>query len=321
MSMLVNRTPIKIGTRGSPLALYQAHAVAKTLSSSDIEIGSPESFEIVEIQTSGDKIQDRRLSELGGKALFTKEIERALVSGEIDLAVHSAKDVDTVLSPGTVLACVLPRADRREAFISAKYDSIAALPLGAPVGTVSLRRQSQLLRIRPDLNVVMLRGNVATRLRRVAEGQVDATFLAAAGLKRLGLENEITAILETSIMMPAAGQGAIVVQARADDRDLLPLLARVSNPISAAEVRAERAVLAQLGGSCDTPIAVMAVGAFGGDLTLTAKILRPDGTEEWRASAAGKLADAVRLGNDVGSSLARQCDPNLLIQISGTTTG
>lgn len=319
--MPVNRLPLKIGTRGSPLALYQAHTVAAALRGSDPALDREDAFEIVVIRTSGDRIQNRRLAEIGGKALFTQEIERALAAGDIDLAVHSAKDVETELMPGSVLAAILPRADRRDALIAPRFGSIAALPPGGVVGTASLRRQAQLLRLRPDLDVVLFRGNVETRLRKLAEGQVDATFLAAAGLQRLGRAEAITALLEPAEMMPAAGQGAITVQARESNPALLAALAAISHPVSAAEVRAERAVLASLGGSCDTPVGVMAVADADGSLAINAVILRPDGSSEWREAASGSMADAESLGTQVGTSLAKQCDPDLLTPASAVSTG
>ena len=319
--MPVNRLPLKIGTRGSPLALYQAQAVAAALRQTDPALDRDDAFEIVVIRTSGDRIQDRRLAEIGGKALFTQEIERALAAGDIDLAVHSAKDVETELMPGSRLAAFLPRADRRDALIAPRFGSIANLPEGGTVGTASLRRQAQLLRLRPDLKVVLFRGNVETRLRKLADDQVDATFLAAAGLQRLGKEYAITALLEPAEMMPAAGQGAIVVQARESNPALLAALEQITHGPSAAEVRAERAALASLGGSCDTPVGVMAVSSPSGGLNVSAVILRPDGSREWRASASGSMTDAESLGTEVGTSLAKQCDPDLLIPANGVSTG
>jgi hydroxymethylbilane synthase len=310
--MPVNRLPIRIGTRGSPLALWQANAVATAMRAAAPELDRNDAFEIVTIRTEGDRIQDRRLASLGGKALFTEAIERALAAGSIHLAVHSAKDLESDLAPGTLLAAVLPRADRRDALIAPRHGSIEALPRGGTVGTASLRRQAQLLRLRPDLRVVLFRGNVETRLRKLAEGAADATFLAAAGLIRLGRADAITETLAPERMLPAAGQGAIAIQARADRPDLLALLARIDHAASAAEVRAERAVLASLGGSCDTPVAAMAVGDWAGGLSVIAKILRPDGSEEWLAATAGTLDDAERLGTEVGTSLANRCDPELL---------
>lgn len=319
--MSVSHSVIKIGTRGSPLALYQAHATVAALKAADPSLDRDNAFEIVVIRTSGDRIQDRRLAEIGGKALFTQEIERALSAGEIDLAVHSAKDVETELADGTLLAAVLPRADRRDALIAPRFGSIGNLPEGGTVGTASLRRQAQLLRQRPDLKVVLFRGNVETRLQKLADGQVDATFLAAAGLLRLGKGEAITMTLSTDEMMPAAGQGAIVIQAREADAFLRSALSRIDHPASAAEVRAERAVLASLGGSCDTPVGAMAVAAPEGGLTVTAVILQPDGSMEWRSSASGSVTDAERLGKEVGTSLANQCDPVLLTPTPGASIG
>lgn len=319
--MSVSHSAIKIGTRGSPLALYQAHATVSALKASDPGLDRDDAFEIVIVRTSGDRIQDRRLAEIGGKALFTQEIERALSAGEIDLAVHSAKDVETELADGTLLAAVLPRADRRDALIAPRFGSIGNLPKGGTVGTASLRRQAQLLRQRPDLNVVLFRGNVETRLQKLADGQVDATFLAAAGLLRLGKAGAITMTLSPEEMMPAAGQGAILIQARENDASLLSALSGINHLASAAEVRAERAVLASLGGSCDTPVGAMAVAEPAGGLSVTAVILRPDGSMEWRSSASGSIADAQHLGKEVGTSLANQCDPVLLTPTPGASIG
>ncbi|MCA8930021.1 MAG: hydroxymethylbilane synthase, partial [Alphaproteobacteria bacterium] len=215
--MTAQRPPLRIGTRGSPLALFQARAVADLIARLDPHHSGSAAPEPVVIRTSGDRIQDRRLADLGGKALFTKEIERALVDGEIDLAVHSAKDVETELAAGTVLAAVLAREDVRDALIAPGCAALADLPQGAVVGTASLRRQSQLLSVRPDVRVVLLRGNVETRLAKLAQGDVHATFLAAAGLNRLGKAGHVSALLDPAEMLPAAGQGAIAVQCRADD--------------------------------------------------------------------------------------------------------
>jgi len=319
--MFVNRLPLRVGTRGSPLALFQANAVIAALKRLDPRLDNDSAFRVEIIRTAGDRVQDRRLAELGGKAMFMQEIERALTAEEIDIAVHSAKDVETDLAPGTLVAAILPREDRRDALIAPRYGSIAGLPKGGTVGTASLRRQAQLLARRPDLNVVLFRGNVETRLRKLNDGAVDATFLAAAGLKRLRREDAITAILDPAEMLPAAGQGAILVQGRADDADWLPLLDQISDPVSAAEVRAERAVLARLGGSCDTPVAVMAVAGPDSELSLTARLLRPDGSKEWHCSEAGSMTDAAQLGEAVGSSLRQRCDPDLLSATSGGTIG
>jgi len=318
--MTAKRPPLRIGTRGSPLALYQARAVAGLIARLDPHHAGEAAPEIVVIRTSGDRIQDRRLADLGGKALFTKEIERALTEGEIDLAVHSAKDVETDLAPGTVLAAVLPREDVRDALIAPGCRSLADLPRGAVVGTASLRRQSQLLRARPDVRVVLLRGNVDTRLGKLAAGEVQATFLAAAGLNRLGKAEHIDALLDPTEMLPAGGQGAIAVQARDGDMVALALLSLLNDPAAAAEVRAERALLAALGGSCYTPVAALARADVRGHLTLSARVLRPDGSELWQADGSGSWADGVILGQDLGASLKSQCDPALLIAPVGGST-
>jgi hydroxymethylbilane synthase len=315
--MFVNRLPLKIGTRGSPLALYQANAVADAMRQAEPSLRAKDAISIVVIRTTGDRVQDRRLAELGGKALFTQEIERAIAAREIDLAVHSAKDVETLLATGTTIAAIMPRGDRRDALIAPRFGSIAALPQNATVGTASLRRQAQVLRQRPDLRVVLFRGNVETRLRKLAEREVDATLLAAAGLNRLGRAEVISAILDPTEMLPAAGQGAILVQARESDAEVLAVCAEINDAPAAAKVRAERATLAALDGSCNTPVGVMAAGEPNGDLRVTAKIWRPDGTEEWHASAAGPPSAAERLGQEVGSSLSKLCDPSLLLGIPG----
>lgn len=311
--MTANRPPFRIGTRGSPLALFQARAVAAAMARTDARLSGEVAPQLNVIRTAGDRIQDRRLADLGGKALFTQEIERALTEGEIDLAVHSAKDLETGLAPGTVLAAVLPREDARDALIAPGCRSLADLPKGAVVGTASLRRQSQLLQARPDVKVQLLRGNVETRLGKLAAGEVQATFLAAAGLNRLGKAEHIDALLDPAEMLPAAGQGAIAVQCRADDMVLLALLSMVNDPAAAAEVRAERAVLAELGGSCHTPIAALARADVRGRLTISARVLRPDGSEVWQAEGSGDWAGGADLGRDLGAELKRQCDPAVLI--------
>lgn len=318
--MTAQRPPLRIGTRGSPLALVQARTVAGHLSRIDERLTGDNAPDLTVIRTSGDRIRDRRLADLGGKALFTKEIERALTEGEIDLAVHSAKDLETDLAPGTVLAAILPREDVRDALIAPGCRSLADLPHGAVVGTASLRRQSQLLQARPDVKVQLLRGNVDTRLGKLAAGEVQATFLAAAGLNRLGKARHIDALLDPAEMLPAAGQGAIAVQCRADDMVVLALLSMVNDPAAAAEVRAERALLAELGGSCHTPIAALARADVRGRLTISARVLRPDGSAVWQVEGAGTWSDGADLGRDLGAKLRRQCDPAVLIGPSDAST-
>jgi hydroxymethylbilane synthase len=300
---------IRIGTRGSPLALRQAHEVRDRLMARH---GMPESaFGIVVIRTSGDRIQDRPLSEVGGKGLFTKEIEEALLSGAIDLAVHSMKDVQTVIEPRLAIPCLLPREDVRDAFLSLKAGSLGALPRGAVVGTASLRRQAQVKRLRPDLAVVTFRGNVQTRLKKLAEGAADATLLAYAGLRRLGMEAHATAVLSPEDMLPAVGQGAIGVEIRAEDRRMRDLLQRIADAAAAVEVAAERAFLAALDGSCKTPIAGLA-RLTGDRLSFRGMILTPDGREAHETVRDGNPAEAAAMGADAAAELLARADPHFL---------
>ncbi|MEJ0074157.1 MAG: hydroxymethylbilane synthase [Alphaproteobacteria bacterium] len=295
---------IRIGTRGSPLALAQAGMVRDALAAR----GAGES-EIVTIRTSGDRIQDRPLSEAGGKGLFTKEIEEALLAGAIDLAVHSAKDMPTALPEGLMLAACLPREDVRDAFISRKAASLRDLPQGAVVGTASLRRQAMVKRLRPDLSVVPLRGNVETRLRKLEAGEVDATLLALAGLKRLGLADKATALLDVQEFLPAVGQGAITIEARADDARTRELLGKIDHADTSVALACERAFLAVLDGSCRTPIAGHAV-LDGDAISFRGVILRPDGSEAFETSRAGSRRDAEAVGADAGAELKRRAPPD-----------
>jgi hydroxymethylbilane synthase len=300
-------TQIRIGTRGSPLALAQAHMTRAALAAAH---GLSEAaLEIVVIRTSGDRIQDRPLSEAGGKGLFTKEIEEALLARAIDLAVHSAKDMPTVLPDGLMLAACLPREDVRDAFISRKADSLRALPHGAVIGTASLRRQAMVKRLRPDVSTVVLRGNVETRLRKVEAGEVDATLLALAGLKRLGLADKATALLDAEEFLPAVGQGAVTIEARIDDARTRELLAKVDHADTSVALAAERAFLAVLDGSCRTPIAGHAV-LDGDAIRFRGMILRPDGSETFEARRAGRRHDAAALGADAGAELKALAPPD-----------
>jgi hydroxymethylbilane synthase len=291
---------IRIGTRGSPLALAQAHLVRAALSRAHGL--SEEQSEIVTIRTSGDRIQDRPLSEAGGKGLFTKEIEEALLAGTIDLAVHSAKDMPTVLPDGLMLASCLPREDVRDAFISRKVASLRDLPRGAVVGTASLRRQAQVQRLRPDLLTVVLRGNVETRLRKLDAGEVDATLLALAGLRRLGLTDHATALLDIDEFLPAVGQGAVTIEARTDDARTRDLLAKIDHADTSVALACERAFLAVLDGSCRTPIAGHAT-LQGERLSFRGMILRPNGSEAFETTRTGSRRDAAALGADAGAEL------------------
>ena len=294
--------PLRIGTRGSPLALAQAEEVQARLAEAHPDLAEAGGTEIVVITTTGDRDRTRPLSEIGGKGLFTKEIEEALIAGEIDLAVHSMKDVPTWLPDGLFISTVLPREDARDALFSTAGDSLAALPSGAVVGTVSLRRQAQILAARPDLKVVPIRGNVDTRLRKLAEGQVDATLLAVAGLRRLGQAERITAALEPEEMLPAVAQGAIGLEARATDAATLERLAPLNHADSAIRVRAERACLEVLDGSCRTPIAAYA--EFEADrLRLRTLVAAPDGSQVFSAEADCAPADGEGLGRALGQQL------------------
>lgn len=303
---------IRIGTRGSPLALAQAHMVRDRIAQT--QAIAPDQIEIVAIKTTGDKIQDRPLSELGGKGLFTKEIELDLLGGQIDLAVHSMKDVPTVLPDGLVIEVLLEREDPSDAFISRIASSLSGLPQGAVVGSSSLRRQAQIKHQRPDLKVVDYRGNVETRLRKLDEGQVDATFLACAGLKRLGLAHEITAPVSPDIMLPAVAQGAIGLETRADDDRMRSLLAPLNHQDTAVCVAAERGFLAALDGSCRTPIAGLAEVDAGG-IAFRGMIISPDGQTVHQTERQGQRGQAAALGQDAGAELKRRGGPNFFRQL------
>jgi hydroxymethylbilane synthase len=298
-----NGLPLKIGTRGSPLALAQATELRARLAAAHDELAAEGAIETHIIKTSGDKFLDRPLADIGGKGLFTKEIEEALLSGAIDIAVHSMKDVPTWLPDGLEISCILPREDTRDALIGEGLSGIAALPEGARVGTASLRRRAQLLHLRPDLEIAMLRGNVATRMRKVAEGEFDATLLAAAGLKRLGHAEHIAALLAPEDMLPAPAQGAIGIECRSDDARSLAYLAPLDHGESAARIAAERALLAALDGSCRTPIAALAEIDDGDRLHLRALIAKPDGTVIHRAERSGAAADGAAMARDAGDEL------------------
>jgi hydroxymethylbilane synthase len=300
---------MRIGTRGSPLALAQAHEARRLLAAA---MGCEEArLEIVVIRTTGDRIQDRPLSEAGGKGLFTKEIDAAMLEGQIDAAVHSAKDLPTVLADGVVIAGYLPREDVRDAFISAAARALADLPRGATLGTASLRRQAQVKRLRPDIEVGLLRGNVETRLRKAETGEIAATVLAYAGLKRLGLAHRATALLDTLAFLPAVGQGAIGFTARAGDEPTHRMLAAIADAETEQALRAERAFLGVLDGSCRTPIAGYAQAAAG-RLTFRGMVLRTDGSEVFEVEISGAADDAQRLGAAAGQDLLGRLPPGVL---------
>jgi hydroxymethylbilane synthase len=312
---------IRIGTRGSPLALAQAREVQARLAAAHAASpGAPQSpgplaFETCAIKTTGDRIQDRPLAEAGGKGLFTKEIEEALLAGEVDLAVHSMKDMPTELPPGLALAAFLPREDVRDALISAKATALAFLPEGAVVATSSLRRQAQVRHLRPDLKVVPMRGNVETRLRKLAEGAADATLLALAGLNRLGLADRAAGPVPVEEMLPAVAQGAIGVEIRADDAAMAQLLAPLNHEPTALAVTAERAFLARLEGSCRMPIAALgelSAEPAGTRFTFRGMILSPDGRQRFEARRDGRPEEALRLAEDAASEVLAAAGPELL---------
>lgn len=297
------QNPMKIGTRGSPLALAQAYETRTRLGR---VLGLPEAaFDIVVIQTTGDRVQDRPLGEIGGKGLFTKEIEEAMLSKDIDIAVHSMKDMPVDCPAGLTLDCFLPREDVRDAFICNKAPTLADLPAGSVVGTSSLRRRSQLIHARPDLEVVEFRGNVQTRLRKLEEGVADATFLAVAGLNRLGRSDLITAAVPVEEMLPAIAQGAIGIEWRVDDAECTEALALINDADTATRLAAERALLRGLDGSCQTPIGGLAE-LSGDQLRLRGQVLRPDGSESVEHEMTGPAAKAAELGAEMAEILKQR---------------
>ena len=298
-------SPLKIGTRGSPLALAQAYETRDRLARAfELEPGA---FEIVVIKTTGDNRAmieaDRPLKEIGNKGLFTKEIEEALLSGGIDIAVHSMKDMPTLQPEGLLLDCYLPREDVRDAFVAPAVSAIADLAEGAVVGTSSLRRRAQLLNRRPDLQVVEFRGNVQTRLQKLEDGVAMATFLAMAGLRRLGMSEQVPATpIEVEDMLPAVAQGAIGIERRSDDSTAAAMLEAIHHAETSLRLSAERAFLAALDGSCETPIAALAE-LSGATLRLRGEILRPDGTEALVDDQSAAMEDGAELGRHMGEGL------------------
>ncbi len=307
--------PLRVGTRGSPLALVQTHAFLHVLTRFCPVLRGMDVFQEHVIRTTGDAVQDRSLADIGGKGLFAKEIHEALSDGRIDFAVHSLKDLETSMPPGILLACTLRREDARDALILGPMcrphdpaDPFAALPAGAVIGTNSVRRQAQLLHARPDLRTGLLRGNVETRLSKIRTGSADASFLAVAGLKRLGLmqatADGLTIVpLDPDAMVPSAGQGIVGVTVREDDTELRELLAGIEDPQARAVSTAERALLNLLDGSCKTPIGGHARLLPGGDLHLTGLVARADGSFLLKRSLHGAPADAERIGAELGRSL------------------
>jgi len=298
--------PLRIGTRGSPLALAQAYETRKRL----IEAlnASEDSFEIVVISTSGDRILDRPLKEVGGKGLFTKEIEQDMLDRKIDIAVHSMKDMPVKQPDGLTLGCYLPREDVRDAFVSSNFKNVSDLPSGSKVGTSSLRRKAQLKFSRPDLEVVEFRGNVQTRLKKLEDGVASCTFLAMAGLNRLGLEEVAQSAINPSEMLPAIAQGAIGIEWRKEDNQITDILKKIHHTETEQRLNAERAFLAELDGSCQTPIAGLAV-IEGSSLEFTGQVLRTDGSESIFETASCNIEDGPELGREMAQKILAQAGP------------
>ena len=298
--------PLKIGTRGSPLALAQAHETRRRLQEA---FDLPEAaFEIAVIKTTGDRVQDRPLKEIGGKGLFTREIEEALTSGEIDIAVHSMKDMPVLQPAGLVLDTHLPREDVRDAFVASGAARLADLPPGARVGTSSLRRRAQVLVAYPHLEVVEFRGNVQTRLRKLADGVAACTFLAMAGLNRLDRADVATAAIAPEVMLPAIAQGAIGIERRENDSRVAAMLEPLHDTVTGQRLAAERAFLAGLDGSCETPIGGLA-DIDGGTLRLRGEILRPDGSARHADDAKAPVEDGAALGAEMAARLLEKGGP------------
>ena len=296
-------SPLNIGTRGSPLALAQAYETRRRLMAA---FDLPEdAFAIVVIKVTGDAIQDRPLKEIGGKGLFTREIEEDLLSGKIDIAVHSMKDMPVEQPGGLLLDTYLPREDMRDGFVSPSKSKLADLDQGAVVGTSSLRRKAQLLNRRPDLNVVEFRGNVQTRLKKLADGVAECTFLAMAGLNRLGMSDVPATPIETDDMLPAVAQGAIGIERRGDDTRMAEMLSAIHHVETGERLAAERAFLAALDGSCETPIAGLAE-LTGGTLRLRGEVLRPDGSEAIADDQSAPIEDGAELGRVMAAKLLKQ---------------
>jgi hydroxymethylbilane synthase len=300
-------TPLKIGTRGSPLALAQAHETRARLSQAfDLEESC---FEIIVIKTTGDRVLDRPLKEIGGKGLFTREIEEDLLSGRIDIAVHSMKDMPTEQPTGLILDTYLPREDVRDAFVSLTKNSMDALEAGQKLGSSSLRRKAQLMLARPDLEVVEFRGNVQTRLKKLEDGVADATFLAAAGLNRLGLSHIAKSFLDPDVMLPAVAQGAIGIERRSEDTRVAEILSAIHDTPTGQRLAAERAFLRGLDGSCETPIAGLAE-LNGSTLRLRGEVLRPDGSEAINDDQSCPIEDAEKLGTEMARKIINNTPNN-----------
>ncbi len=300
MPSLKKRLPLRIGTRGSPLAITQAIEVRELLMA---RYGlAEEEVSIIVIKTTADRVLDRALKDIGGKGLFTKEIENSLLASDIDIAVHCVKDMASVSPEGLIADCILPREDPRDVFISGNYRTVADLPLGAVVGTASLRRKAQVLHRRPDLKTVIFRGNVQARLNKLQRGEATATFLAMAGLKRLGIHSHNWLAIDPSEMLPAIGQGALAIQRRVNDGVVAELLSPLNDIHTERAIACERAFLATLEGSCETPIAGLAEWKDG-QIAMRGEILRTDGSEVLVTSGQCAPADAEALGAELAREL------------------
>ena len=305
VSMSATQPLVRIGTRGSPLALAQAYETREKLQATfPEELGVEGAVELRIMKTQGDMILDKALSEIGGKGLFTKELDVALLGDEVDICVHSMKDVPTWLPEGTVLPCNMEREDTRDVFISPKATSISGLPDGSVIGSASLRRQAQILAKNPTLKVVNFRGNVQTRLRKLDEGVVDATLLAYAGLRRMNMADCATSILEQDEMLPAVAQGAIGIQCRSDDERSLRYIDALNHPATKVCVDCERAFLARLDGNCKTPIAGQA-RIVDGAVEFRGLVAKPDGSEFYEVTRSGSIEDAARIGDDAGLQIQK----------------
>jgi hydroxymethylbilane synthase len=301
-------TALRLGTRGSPLALWQANHVAELLR----PLAGPRAVELVEIQTAGDQVRDAPLAEIGGEGLFTKEIQRDVLAGTVDVAVHSLKDLPTIAAPGLVLAAVPPRGPVGDVLVARRVSRFDELAQGAVVATSSLRRRAQALHRRPDLRLVEIRGNVETRLRKLAEQNLDGLILARAGLERLGLAERITEVLDAAWMLPAVGQGALGLECRASDQATRTLLAGIDHEASRQAVLAERSLLRALGGGCQVPIGALAT-IHDGQLQLRAAVLSPDGRQRIEEQTAGRASAAEALGEQLAKALlARGVRPFLV---------
>ena len=302
---------LTIGTRASPLAVAQTKEAAFRMAAANPALAAPDASIISKFRTTGDQIQNRHLAEFGGKGLFAKELDTALIDGHIDLAVHSLKDLETRLPAGITLAACLEREDPSDTLIGAGLKCLDDLPEGALVGTASLRRQAQLLHRRPDIQITLLRGNIQNRIRKIREGAADATFLALAGLKRLGIKHEAACILSPEELLPACGQGAIGITCRTNDNRVRTWLDRINHAETMSRIAAERAMLDQLDGTCRTPIGGLATFSKDGRLTVRGLVARPDGSALFRGELVGTGDDAHALGCELGARLRQDAGDDL----------